>query len=141
MLAQEHLKAVEAFAQAGVDQDAWLPALASLASLTRSRYGELIGIRGDDVSFCVSEVPEAGRHEFIAAGAYDPGVNPRVAVSAAAAPMQVAGDCEYDAAAPSLRIQPFMDLVRKFDIPHGCQTTLHHDKGASVFDVTYQRTQ
>lgn len=88
----------------------------------------------------ISEVPEEVYPEFLAAGAYDLGVNPRIAAAAAAAPMQVVGDGEYDALAPRLRIEPFMDLVLKYDIQHGCQTTLHQDTNVLI-GLTAMRSQ
>ena len=131
-LAEEHLKAAEAFAEAAIDSGAWLTALRGLASATGSSHAELIGIRGDEVSFCVSETPEAAQREFMDSGAYDRGVNPRVAASTKATPMQVVGDRDYDTAALRLQIESYMDLVRKYDIPHGCQTSLHLDANALI---------
>lgn len=140
MRPEEYLRAAQAFAQASVDNDAWLPALGALASMTGSRHGELIGIRGGEVSLHIADAPEAAHPEFLAADAYDPRVNPRIAAAATAAPMQVVGDREYDALAPRLRIEPFMDLVLKYDIQHGCQTTLHQDANV-LFGLTVMRSQ
>ncbi|WP_310538544.1 helix-turn-helix transcriptional regulator [Phenylobacterium sp.] len=139
MRPEEYLRAAEAFAQATIDNDAWLPALSALASATRSSHGELIAMRGTDLMFGISELPEEAYRDFRAVGGHLPWVSPRVAAAKVAAPMQVIGDREYDAVARLLQTDDYMDVVRKFDIQHGCQTTLHQDDNVLI-GLTVLRT-
>lgn len=120
---EEYHLAAHAFADAPLDGQ-WLPALGALASLTGSTFGELIRIQDGPLAFAISQTEEDAKREFLESGGYEARVNPRVAASIGAAPMQIVGDREYDAVAPSLRPGSYRDLVRKYDIPHSCQTTL-----------------
>lgn len=118
--------ALDTAALSGDERD-WKAALTHVAGATGATGAELIGLHGSELAFIVSLHPPQAIREFAEAGAYDPGVSPRVAAAQSAKVMQVVGDEEYDALAPSLKIEPFMDLAVKYDIVHGCQVTLAVD--------------
>ena len=128
----EHLAAAQAFSTAGLSTGAWPEALSMLAARTGSRIGELVGVADKGLAFCVSPLPTEAYREHDEAGGYSPHVNPRIAAAAQAAPMQVVGDREYDELRPSMRSAALMDFARKWDILHGCQTTLLVEPGLIV---------
>jgi DNA-binding CsgD family transcriptional regulator len=122
---EEHLEAARAFAQAGWDDSAWMVALARLASVTRSERGQLIGIAGPaSMAFNLVDLPSQAKLDFLEIKGGSPQVNPRVAAGMRASPLQVVGDADYHAVTPSLRTNVYADFAHKYDIPHGCQTTL-----------------
>jgi DNA-binding CsgD family transcriptional regulator len=140
MRTEEYLRTAHAFAQAGVDGEAWHGALESLASLTRSSFGELIAFKADVPMLYISGTEEAFLRDFQAAGAYDHRVNPKLAVSLDAEPMQVFGDREYEEILPFLRSEAYLDLTYKYDMQYGCQTTLYRSNDVMV-GLTALRTR
>lgn len=127
---KELIAVVDGFAEAAIDSSRWNDALRKFASLTGSSYGQLIGIGGPrNIPFNFMSVPsEKLTDEFIEIDGGSPLINPRIAASDSAAPLQIVTEEDFDALRPQLISDDYLDFASKHDIPFGCQTALAKDE-------------
>jgi DNA-binding CsgD family transcriptional regulator len=120
-------RVASAFDQAPLDPGRWNDALAGLASLTGSSRAELIGLSREN-GFAAFDWISGDRDglgdQALAIGAYDGGVNFRVAASFQAGEMTVVDERHYDAVRPRLTSDLYIEFSERTDIPFGCQTSL-----------------
>lgn len=120
---------VDGFATAALEPSGWEGALTALARATGSARGQLIGIGGPrTIPFnWVTDMPPRAYADFVEIEGSDPSINPRMAASLRARPLQTISEREYLAALPLLRSEVYRDYAAKYDIELGCQTTLVAD--------------
>jgi DNA-binding CsgD family transcriptional regulator len=102
-----------------------MDALASLAAITGSRSGQLIGLGHQAaVPFnWVTDMSSEQLQEFVAVGGGDPRINPRVRAGLAASPLVAMAEADFSN--PGERLDPeYADFVARTDIPWICLSNL-----------------
>ena len=116
----------ELFQAAGLGQASWEAALGSLAAVTGSTGGQLIGLgSGATVPVNVmSGVPAETGESFVAVGGGDPAINSRVRIGLQAAELEVLDETAFTTAA-DMRLNPeYAGWIRTWDMHNCCLTNL-----------------
>ena len=126
-----------AFHAAALGLASWEEALRGLARATGSKSGELIGIedRSTPAFTWISDFPvEEARAAYAAVRGHDPQVNSRVRAGARAAELRVLadGDEGISIEEDSRRSPDYGEVVRRYDTPYICLSTLVRRSGLMV---------
>ena len=129
---EEHLRRLaERFTSAGLG-GSWDDALAGLAEATGAPRAQLIGV-GSEAAIpfnWITDLDPEALLEWLDIDGPDPRANARVRAGLTLAEMAIATDPEFTTEA-DLRSAVYK-LYRKYDINHGCQTTLLRQPGCVV---------
>lgn len=119
----------EGFEKAAFDSTLWLPALEALARATGSSYAELVGFTPQAPAFnWVTPAEDAAWRDFTAFDGGDPRLNFRLAAGLRAAPGEVVHEAHYEAVAPTLAGDAYLDFCEKWGMTFGCQASLMADE-------------
>ena len=126
--------AIDAFQDAGVGQGSWETALRRFAEATGSRSGQLIGIGRDWATpfNWVTDLDPEALEEFAAIGGHDPRVNSRVRVGVSGPELAVYDERHFTTEEDCRRNPAYGDVLRRFDVPFLCLTTLLRRDGVLI---------
>ncbi len=105
MRTEEYVEAARAFAEAGVEPDAWPAALRRLEAVTGGKAGQLIGIGPSGLIFDIADLPEDRFQDFADIEGHSPLVNPRMAAAARKVPCTISGATVLGRMWRNIRIQ------------------------------------
>ena len=124
----------DAFAAAAVDETLWLPALARLASATKSARAQIVGVQGSGITLFefVNDIDATMLRDFEAVRGFDPHANYRMAAGMTAPVLTIVDERHYDRRMPGPIADGYRDFCRDHRMPHGCQSTLFGPAGGLV---------
>lgn len=115
----------ERFALAAIDGKEWLGALRSMAEMTGSSHGQLIGFVPREVPFnWITDVDGDQIARFVEQERGDPNINVRVRASLTDPAFVVRSETDYQAVGRGPGFDFYREMCDAYDIPNGCQTKL-----------------
>lgn len=115
----------EHFALAAIDGDEWLPALRTMAEMTGSTFGQLVGFVPGDVPFnWINDLDQNAIAQFVEHERGDPNINVRVRASLTDPTFVMRSEADYRAVGRSPGFDLYREMCDAYDIFDGCQTKL-----------------
>ncbi|MDK2761968.1 MAG: helix-turn-helix transcriptional regulator [Sphingopyxis sp.] len=119
------LELSERFILAAIDGNEWIPALRTMAEMTGSSHGQLIGFVPGAVPFnWMSDADESLVSRFVEQERGDPNINVRLRASLNDGTLVIRSEADYRAVGSGSGFDFYRELCDAFDVPHGCQTKL-----------------